>query len=116
MNGSVPALINALNGRRIIDAIKQLRSLTGLGLRESKDIIEAIMPTTRAVTPPPSAEPSRFITLVEEQGAWANWAKVYDGTFKSDAMSAGRLADKDGGEVIVACVIACTKRTLVEVA
>jgi len=41
-----PSIILALNGERKIEAIKILRSATGFGLKESKDLIESITPET----------------------------------------------------------------------
>jgi len=49
------AFAEALYAGRKIDAIKQLRELSGLGLKESKEIIERLEAELRA------AHPERFI-------------------------------------------------------
>ena len=49
------ALAQALYAGRKIDAIKQLREVSGLGLKESKDIIERLETELRA------SHPERFL-------------------------------------------------------
>jgi ribosomal protein L7/L12 len=56
------ALAEAVYGGRKIEAIKQLREVSGLGLKESKDIIEKLEAELRA------AHPERFTTPASKNG------------------------------------------------
>ncbi len=56
------AFAEALHAGRKIEAIKQLRELSGLGLKESKEIIDRLEIELRA------AHPERFATAPKKSG------------------------------------------------
>jgi len=108
-------LIDAMKTGRKIEAIKQLRSLTGCGLKEAKDVVEAVMYAfvpAQALTP---VSPT-YVVLYRNRNE-ADFTRTYTGASRTYAMEEGQ-ALFDGFEdrdVIVAQTIAQTKKTLVEI-
>lgn len=66
-------LLALVKGGRLIDAIRRLRERRGLGLKEAKDVVDALEAGRRGVTPPagpptppPPAGEAELVALLKE--------------------------------------------------
>jgi hypothetical protein len=63
-------IANAAQDGRRIDAIKRVREMSGLGLKEAKDIVDKLCPPPAFTTAPADAD---YIVTGERYGACENW-------------------------------------------
>lgn len=109
MNGyNMTNVVACLNAGRIIDAIKEFRGLTGLGLKEAKDACEAIrdgLNHARSLAP----LQGHYIVLSRYQHSFSDEYTVINEETKTDAVALAERIKGDKAETLVARVIAKTE-------
>lgn len=115
MNYSADDFIIAMRRGEKINAIKMLRAITDGGLKECKDVVEALMPFVPFVPEQAPYVPNGFILVSRSNGAWEYTVSKYDTAEAAVDVANELLGQHDDTELFVAKVTHKTGRTVVKV-